>query len=165
LCRYASVWVRERDSGKEERKWGAPVLGPRNDSIFVPGRHVPEVWHAPFCGAAIILKMRICRRWRSAALIWPRPARGGVIGRRARGGEELIHLEELRPGNQSHASAFPPRSFSFFPLPTLCTNKKKTTQRTFHQTNIDKLPRNLVDNRNWGFGALPPLMLSVDASL
>ena len=31
--------------------------------------------------------------------------------------------------------------------------------------HIDELPRRLVVSSSWGFGALPPLMLSVDASL
>jgi hypothetical protein len=154
---------------------GGPVLGPHFDSVLCQARHVPEAWHAPFCGAAIILKMRTCRRWRSTAFIWPRPARGGVIGRRARGrGKSSFLWKSSIPEDNARLRLPLPVFFPFSHYPPYVPTRRKQHREQFIAqifvpkagvNHIDKLPRSLVDDSHWGFGALPPLMLSVDASL
>ena len=133
----------------------------------------PEAWHAPFCGAARILKMRIL----------PPMAIGGVL--LAAPGAGRRHWSPTTAERGAHSSGrapsrkrkqrlrLPSRSFPF-PTTHPIFQLKKTTQRTFHCTrylsqrawstsenlgsiNIDKLPRSLVDDSQLGIWNLASL--------
>jgi len=68
----------------------------------------PEAWHALFCGAARILKMRILPPMAVGGVLLAAPGAGRRHWSPRPGpGGELILLEEPHPGRESHASAFP----------------------------------------------------------
>ena len=95
---------------------GGPVLGPRFDSLLCQAGPEPEAWHAPFCGSANILKMRILVPMGTGGVHLVVPSAGRRHWSPRPGpGEELILLEELHPGRQSHTAAFP-SGLSIFPI-------------------------------------------------
>ena len=96
----------------------------------------PEAWHAPFCSAARLLKMRILPPMGIGSVHLVAPGAGGVIGRRARvrGKNSCYWKSPILEDKATSPPSLP--VFPFFPLPTLYSNKKKATQRTIHCINI-----------------------------
>ena len=133
----------------------------------------PEAWHAPFCGAARILKMRIL----------PPMAIGGVL--LAAPGAGRRHWSPTTAERGAHSSGrapsrkrkqrlrLPSRSFPFSHYPPYIPIEENNTENiSLHKTlvpeswstsenlgsiNIDKLPRSLVDDSQLGIWSLASL--------